>query len=98
MALLGMFVVRPIAVAPLLAPIELTAGERLFVVWAGLKGAVPILLASFALLGNVDHAERIYLIVFVVVALSVTLQAATIPSVAGRLGVPMLELRDREWE
>jgi potassium/hydrogen antiporter len=98
LALLGMFVIRPIAVAPLLAPIELTAGERLFVVWAGLKGAVPILLASFALLGNVDHAQRIYLIVFVVVALSVTLQAATIPSVAQRLGVPMLELRDREWE
>lgn len=98
LALLGMFVVRPIAVAPLLAPVELTRGERLFVVWAGLKGAVPILLASFALLEGVDHAQRIYLIVFVVVALSVTLQAATIPAVARRLGVPMLELREREWD
>jgi potassium/hydrogen antiporter len=98
LAVLGTFVVRPLAVAPLLVPVRLTAGERLFVVWAGLKGAVPILLASFALLGHVDHADRIYLIVFVVVALSVTLQAATIPSVARRLGVPMLELRDREWE
>jgi potassium/hydrogen antiporter len=98
LVLLGTFVIRPLALAPLLAPVELTAGERLFVVWAGLKGAVPILLASFALLGAVDHAERIYLIVFVVVALSVTLQAASIPSVARRLGVPMLELREREWE
>lgn len=98
LALIGMFVVRPLAVAPLLAPVGLTAGERVFVVWAGLKGAVPILLASFALLGGVDHAEQIYLIVFVVVALSVTLQAATIPTLARRLGVPMLELREREWE
>jgi len=98
LAVLGTFVVRPLALAPLLAPLDLTGGERLFIVWGGLKGAVPILLASFALLGNVDHANRIYLIVFVVVALSVTLQAATIPTAARRLGVPMLELREREWE
>ncbi len=98
LAAVGALVVRPLAVAPLLVPVELTRGERLFVIWAGLKGAVPILLAAFALLGGVDHAQRIYLIVFVVVAVSVTLQAATIPSVARRLGVPMLELREREWE
>jgi potassium/hydrogen antiporter len=98
LALLGTFVIRPLALAPLLAPVELTGGERLFIIWSGLKGAVPILLASFALLGNVDGADRIYLIVFVVVALSVTLQAATIPTAARRLGVPMRELREREWE
>ena len=98
LAVLGIFVIRPLALAPLLVPIELTRGERAFVVWAGLKGAVPILLASFALLGAVDHAQRIYLIVFVVVAISVTLQAATIPSAARRLRVPMLELREEEWE
>jgi cell volume regulation protein A len=98
LALAGVLAIRPLAVAPLLLPVELTRGERLFVVWAGLKGAVPILLAAFALLGGVAHGERIYLIVFVVVAISVTVQAATIPSVARRLGVPMLELREREWE
>ncbi|MBX5474163.1 MAG: cation:proton antiporter [Thermoleophilia bacterium] len=98
LALLGMLVVRPLAVGPLLLPVELTAGERVFVVWAGLKGAVPILLAAFALLGDVEGSERIYLIVFVVVVLSVTLQAATIPAAARRLGVPMLELREPEWE
>jgi len=98
LALAGILVIRPVAVAPLLLPVELTRGERLFVIWAGLKGAVPILLAAFALLGGVAHGEQIYLIVFVVVAISVTVQAATIPSVARRLGVPMLELREREWE
>lgn len=98
LAVLGILVVRPLAVAPLLVPVRLTRGERTFVLFSGLKGAVPILLASFALLGDVDHAERIYLIVFVVVALSVTFQAAAIPALARRLGVPMLELREQEWE
>ena len=98
LAVLGIFVIRPLALAPLLAPIDLTSGERRFILWGGLKGAVPILLASFALLGEVYQAEQIYLIVFVVVAISVTLQAATIPSAARRLRVPMLELREEEWE
>ena len=83
------FIARPLAVGPLLIPARLTGGERLFVMWSGLKGAVPILLASFAVLGEVRDAERIYGIVFVVVAFSVTLQGATIPYAAARLGVPM---------
>src|ERR671937_357771 len=83
------FVARPVAVAPLLIPVRLTRGERLFVMWSGLKGAVPILLASFAVLGDVAHANRIYGIVFVVVAFSVVLQGATIPYAASRLNVPM---------
>jgi cell volume regulation protein A len=70
-------------------PVRLTNGERLFVMWSGLKGAVPILLASLAVLGGVADAERIYGIVFVVVAFSVTLQGASIPYAAARLGVPM---------
>lgn len=82
-------VARPLAVGPLLLPTRLTNGERLFVMWSGLKGAVPILLASFAVLGNVANAERIYGIVFVVVAFSVILQGATIPYAAQRLGIEM---------
>jgi cell volume regulation protein A len=82
-------VARPLAVGPLLIPARLTNGERLFVMWSGLKGAVPILLASFAVLGEVEHANRIYGIVFVVVAFSVVLQGATIPYAAARLGIPM---------
>lgn len=82
-------VARPLAVAPLLIPARLTNGERLFVMWSGLKGAVPILLASFAVLGEVADANRIYGIVFVVVAFSVVLQGASVPYAAARLGVPM---------
>jgi potassium/hydrogen antiporter len=83
------FLARPLAVGPLLVPARLTRNERLFVMWSGLKGAVPILLASFAVLGGVEDANRIYGIVFVVVAFSVALQGATIPWAAARLRIPM---------
>jgi cell volume regulation protein A len=88
-ALILAFVARPLATAPLLLPARLRRGERVFVMWSGLKGAVPILLAAFALLARVGGADRIYGIVFVVVAFSVIVQGATIPFVARRLGVPM---------
>jgi cell volume regulation protein A len=82
-------VARPLAVGPLLAPVRMPLNEKLFIVWGGLRGAVPILLAAFALLGEVDESERVYEIVFVVVAFSVIVQGSTIPAAARRLGIPM---------
>jgi potassium/hydrogen antiporter len=82
-------VARPLAVGPLLMPVHMRRAERIFVVWAGLRGAVPILLAAFAILGGVDEGERVYDIVFVVVAFSVIVQGSSIPFVARRLGVRM---------
>jgi potassium/hydrogen antiporter len=79
------FVARPLAIAPLLAPVRLRNRERLFVMWGGLKGAVPILLAAFALQAHVAHATRIYETVFVVVLASVVVQGGTIPTAARRL-------------
>ncbi len=49
--------------------------------WGGLKGAVPILLAAFALLADVEGAARIYEIVFVVVAFSVIVEGSSLPFV-----------------
>jgi cell volume regulation protein A len=83
------FIARPVGLAPLLAPLRLRTGEKLFLAWGGLRGAVPILLAAFAILAEVDDARRIYEIVFVVVTFSVIVQGATIPFVASRLGVRM---------
>jgi len=83
-------VARPLAVWPLLTPVRMRPGERIFVVWGGLRGAVPILLAAFAVLGGVDDADRIYEIVFVVVAFSVIVQGSSIPWAARRLGVRMI--------
>jgi cell volume regulation protein A len=79
----------------LLIPTRLNRGERLFVIWGGLKGAVPILLAAFAVIAKADGAQRIYGIVFVVVLCSVIVQGTSIPFVANRLGVPMRGTRAR---
>jgi cell volume regulation protein A len=57
--------------------------------WGGLKGAVPIFLAAFALLADVDDAAEIYGIVFIVVAVSVLVQGTSIPGAAALLNVPM---------
>jgi potassium/hydrogen antiporter len=87
-ALLG-FVVRPLVVGPLVSAMDLSWGERGFVVWSGLKGAVPILLASLAVVGGTEYATEIYGIVFVVVLFSVVVQGTLVPTVARRLGVPL---------
>jgi cell volume regulation protein A len=84
-------VARPVVVLALLAPARLRWEERVFVSWAGLKGAVPILLAAFAVLANVRDADRIYLIVFVVVMFSVVIQGSLIATVARRLGIPIVD-------
>jgi cell volume regulation protein A len=81
-------VARPLAVGPLLAPVTLTPGERLFIVWGGLKGAVPILLGALAVLAGVDDAGEIYGVIFVVVLFSVIVQGSTMPLVADRLRIP----------
>lgn len=82
-------VARPLAVGALLAPARLRTGERLFVVWSGLKGAVPILLASFAVAEHVDEAQRLYELVFVVVLASVVVQGGSLPLAARRFGIEM---------
>ena len=86
--LLG-FVIRPLVVGPLLLLTRLSGGERGFIVWCGLKGAVPILLASLAVVGGTEYAAELYGIVFVVVLFSVVVQGSLVPTVAARLGVPM---------
>ena len=82
-------IARPLAAGPLLLPARLTHGERLFVLWGGLKGAVPILLASFAVAEHVHDAQRLYEVVFVVVLASVVVQGASIPYAARKLGIEM---------
>jgi cell volume regulation protein A len=69
LAVVVALVARPLVVLTLLLPTRLRLGERLFVAWGGLKGAVPIFLAAFAILAGVDDAHRIYGIVFVVASL-----------------------------
>ncbi|MGZ4410223.1 MAG: cation:proton antiporter domain-containing protein, partial [Gaiellaceae bacterium] len=89
LALLLIFVARPLVVLPLLAPLRLRWGERLFIAWAGMKGAVPILLAALAVLARLDSSAHVYGIVSIVVLSSVVLQGATVRVAANRLAVPL---------
>jgi cell volume regulation protein A len=75
----------------------LDRGERVFVLFAGLKGAVPILLGDLLLTADVPDAERLYGIVVVVVIFSVVVQGSLVPTVARRLGVPMQPIRPEPW-
>jgi potassium/hydrogen antiporter len=86
---------RPLVACVLLAPTRLRPGERLFVSWGGLKGAVPILLAAFALAQHVHDAQRIYETVFVVVLASVLVQGGTITLAARLFGVEMRRVTPR---
>lgn len=91
------FVVRPLLVGLITLPIRLTRGERAFILWAGLKGAVPILLGTFAITEHAPDATRIYETIFVVVAFSVILQGGLVPAMAHRLGVPMRTIEPEPW-
>jgi potassium/hydrogen antiporter len=91
LAAMLVFVARPVVVGLLTLPMRFQWGERLFVMWSGLRGAVPIMLGTLALLEGIDGGERVYDMIFVVVAVSVLVQGTSIPYVARRLGVPIRE-------
>lgn len=90
-------VVRPVLVGLLLLPIDLSRGERVFVAWSGLKGAVPILLGTYILSAHAADGARLYQIVVVVVAFSVIVQGGRVPVVAHRARVPMRVLEPEPW-
>ena len=81
--------IRPVLVGLCLLPARLRARERAFVLFAGLKGAVPLLLGSLLLSAHVPDARRLYSIVVVVVVFSVVLQGGLVPTVAHALHLPM---------
>lgn len=91
------FVIRPVLVGVLIAPIRLRLGERAFVLWAGLKGAVPILLGLFILGSSTPGAHRLYAIIFIVVLVSVLLQGSLVPLLARAFRVPTRAIPVRPW-
>ncbi|WP_254207290.1 cation:proton antiporter domain-containing protein [Nocardia alni] len=97
LAVLLTVVIRPVLVGLLTWRIRLKRGERLFVLWTGLKGAVPILLGSYILRAGIPDATRAYEIIFVVVAFSVVVQGSAVPMLARRLGIPLRTVNPRPW-
>lgn len=77
-----MLIARPASVALGLAFSRLTLREKGLVSWVGLRGAVPIVLATFPLVAHIDKAEVIFNLVFFIVLTSAVLQGSSIPLVA----------------
>lgn len=90
--------IRPLAVSACLAGVRLRRNERAFILFAGLKGAVPILLGEFLRAAHVADAERLYGVVVVVVIFSVLVQGSAVPAVAQLLDLPMRTVETRPWE
>ena len=82
-----LFAARPLAVWLCLSGSEFTARERIFVSWVGLRGAAPIMLATFPLAANVPHAQAIFNQVFFVVITSILCQGSTLMPLARILGL-----------
>lgn len=90
-------VVRPLMVGLSLAPVRLRRNERAFILFAGLKGAVPILLAGYLLTAHVPAASRLYGIVVVVVLFSVVVQGGLVTTVARLVHLPMEVVPPEPW-
>ncbi|MEO1056346.1 MAG: potassium/proton antiporter [Actinomycetota bacterium] len=90
-ALLLIFVARPIAVFASLLPFRYSWREMTFVSWVGLRGATPIILATFPVTEGIVGADVVFNVVFFVVLTSVLLKGTTIPWVARRLRIAAVE-------
>jgi len=77
-----MFFARPLSVFLSLSLAKLNVREKALVSWVGLRGAVPIILATFPLIAGLPDAELIFNIVFFIVITSALLQGWTIPLAA----------------
>lgn len=80
-------IARPLAVVPLLLPFGYSRQEHVLISWVGLKGSVPIILATFPLMFGLPQGALIFNVVFFVVLVSATLQGWTLPLLATRLGL-----------
>jgi cell volume regulation protein A len=91
LAIVAAAVARPLAVIPatLLAPLK--AADRAILGWAGLRGAVPVVLATFPVIADVPRSQELFNIVFFAVVVSTLVQGTTFEPLARRLGVTTSE-------
>ena len=93
--LVGSFLIlvaRPAVVLFCLLPFrQVTLRARLYVAWVGLRGAVPILFATYPLVAGVEHAGLIFNVVFISTIVSLAVQGTTVSGLANLLGLAFEE-------
>lgn len=87
LSVLLMFVARPLGVFISLMYSKFTGKEKTLIAWAGLKGAVPIVMATYPMIAGLEHGQLFFNIVFFIVLTSALIQGATISPLAKRLGL-----------
>ncbi|AHG92314.1 sodium/hydrogen exchanger (plasmid) [Gemmatirosa kalamazoonensis] len=92
LALFLAFIARPLVTALCLLPFRAyTRRDVAYVGWVGLRGAVPIILATYPVLSGAPGARRVFDVVFFVVVVNALLPGATVPWVTRRLGLESTE-------
>lgn len=87
LALILIFVARPLAVGLCLLPFRLPKAETAFLSWVGLRGAVSILLALTPIIGGIEQSRLLFNIAFIIVMVSLIVQGWTVLPLARRLGL-----------
>ena len=87
LAIVLVFVSRPLATVISPAPFGFSLREQAVLGWAGLRGAVPVVLATFPVIEGIPRSHEFFNIVFFVVLLSTIVQGTTFEPFAKRLGV-----------
>ncbi|MCM3160584.1 potassium/proton antiporter [Metabacillus litoralis] len=87
LAIILIFIARPVAVFLSTIKLGFTNKEKVFLSWAGLKGAVPIVLATFPMTMGLEDSQLFFNVVFFVVLTSALIQGSTISLIASKLGL-----------
>ncbi|MFF5446895.1 potassium/proton antiporter [Streptomyces sp. NPDC012888] len=80
-------VARPLSVFLSLVPFRLPWQEKTLMSWAGLRGAVPIILATIPMVSGIEGSDRVFNIVFVLVVVYTLVQGPTLPWLARKLNI-----------
>ena len=82
-----MLVARPLAVFICLSPFKVGFKDQIFISWVGIKGAVPIILATYPIVAGINGGDMIFNIVFFITLTSALIQGSTINTAAKYLGL-----------
>lgn len=95
-ALFLTFIARPISIFIATVFTKFNLKEKVFISWVGLRGVVPVILSTYPLSANINHAQDMFNIVFVIVFISVLIQGSTISKAASIFGVKLEENNEEE--